>query len=290
MGEHLTSSNQISIPLGPTSENGLPETVTVSGSAAGNIVESLDYRFFLYRHWSLYESMCHSSCIASRFPVWKSDGLKKLQVMLAEIGVSLQQCTQSYPFMDPQCRNLFDNELRRNASLRRKYNLNLESLTFKSFCRHVDYKYPVSASDTVLTASALLEHTPETSSATSSALGASHPPSGQGAEAQNGENKHYDRFFQAWKLLTTHTSKSYRMPVDIAIGIQQAIVKQASALLDGQDLIHRYHRIYYAFIRTSKVASLPSLAQESVFCRPSVLARLGQFLMHIKVRLTLSFS
>lgn len=34
------------------------------------------YRFMLYRHWSLYDSMWHSQYIATRLGIWKENGQK----------------------------------------------------------------------------------------------------------------------------------------------------------------------------------------------------------------------
>lgn len=96
-------------------------------------------------------------------------------------------------------------------------------------------------------------------------------------------------------------------------------MKKAAAMLDGSDSIHRYHRIYYAYIRnnfstassssgSSSVGSalmdeasntangsnpLPSNSNASsnavagsevelVFGRPFVLAQLGQYIMEVK--------
>ena len=40
----------------------------------------------LYRHWSLFESLCHSINMACKFKVWTLKGQKKLHEFLAEMG------------------------------------------------------------------------------------------------------------------------------------------------------------------------------------------------------------
>ena len=40
----------------------------------------------LYRHWSLFESLCHSINLACRFKVWTLKGQKRLHEFLAEMG------------------------------------------------------------------------------------------------------------------------------------------------------------------------------------------------------------
>ena len=40
----------------------------------------------LYRHWSLFESLCHSEYMACRFRVWTMKGKKRLHEFLADMG------------------------------------------------------------------------------------------------------------------------------------------------------------------------------------------------------------
>jgi hypothetical protein len=40
----------------------------------------------LYRHWSLFDSLCHSINTACRFKVWTLKGQKRLHEYLAEMG------------------------------------------------------------------------------------------------------------------------------------------------------------------------------------------------------------
>lgn len=63
-------------------------------------------------------------------------------------------------------------------------------------------------------------------------------------------------------------------------------------MLDGHDSIHRHHRLYYAYIRGNfgshhgQATSQHSSESETelIFGRPSVLAKLGQYIMEVKVR------
>jgi cell division control protein 45 len=45
-----------------------------------------EYRFMLYRHWSLYDSLFHSGYVASKLGVWKEFGKKRLNNMFAKMG------------------------------------------------------------------------------------------------------------------------------------------------------------------------------------------------------------
>jgi cell division control protein 45 len=57
-------------------------------------------RFLLLRHWSLYESMLHSPYLSARLHIWSDHGRRRLDKLLAKMGVSLTQCKQNYTHMD----------------------------------------------------------------------------------------------------------------------------------------------------------------------------------------------
>jgi cell division control protein 45 len=57
-------------------------------------------RFLLLRHWSLYESMLHSPYLSARLHIWSDQGRRRLDKLLAKMGVSLSQCKQNYTHMD----------------------------------------------------------------------------------------------------------------------------------------------------------------------------------------------
>ncbi len=57
-------------------------------------------KFLLIRHWSLYDSMLHSPYLSARLHIWSDAGRKRLNKLLAKMGISLVQCKQSYTHMD----------------------------------------------------------------------------------------------------------------------------------------------------------------------------------------------
>ena len=73
---------------------------TASSPTDTSIRLSPEPRFLLIRHWSLYDSMLHSPYLATRLHVWNDVGRKRLHKLLAKMGMSLQQCKQSYTHMD----------------------------------------------------------------------------------------------------------------------------------------------------------------------------------------------
>ena len=73
--------------------------VTLSDN--GKILAETDYRFFLLRHSSLFDSMVYSNYVASRLQVWSTQGKQRLQELLAKMGFPLHECRQPFAFMNP---------------------------------------------------------------------------------------------------------------------------------------------------------------------------------------------
>ena len=62
------------------------EERSMSGMAKGRILPIDEFRFMLYRHWSLYQGMYHSTYIATRLAIWKDRGKRRLENLLTTIG------------------------------------------------------------------------------------------------------------------------------------------------------------------------------------------------------------
>ena len=45
-----------------------------------------ELRFMLFRHWTLYDAMFHSSYVAGKLGIWKEKGRQKLTGLLAKMG------------------------------------------------------------------------------------------------------------------------------------------------------------------------------------------------------------
>ncbi|KAI1105808.1 CDC45-like protein [Jackrogersella minutella] len=74
-------------------------------------------KFLLIRHWSLYDSMKHSPYLFSRLHIWSESGLKRLDRLLAKMGVSKVQSQQSYTHMDMVLKKELRTKLLKYASL-----------------------------------------------------------------------------------------------------------------------------------------------------------------------------
>lgn len=60
-----------------------------------------ELRFMLFRHWTLYDAMYHSSYVAGKLGIWKERGRKRLTGLLAKMGCVLHPhpiCSDSHPY------------------------------------------------------------------------------------------------------------------------------------------------------------------------------------------------
>ncbi|XP_028400506.1 cell division control protein 45 homolog [Dendronephthya gigantea] len=115
-----------------------------------------ELRLALYRHWSIFDSLCHSGFTACMFRVWTLKGKRRLHEFLAELGLPLHQCQQKFSAMDVSLRNKLKESIIQVAE---KYGL--EEILFGSFNVQMGYKNKLCASDVVFATTALLENSTE---------------------------------------------------------------------------------------------------------------------------------
>ncbi|KAF5372863.1 hypothetical protein D9758_001652 [Tetrapyrgos nigripes] len=112
-----------------------------------------ELRFMLYRHWTLYDAMFHSSYVAGKLGIWKESGRKRLTGLLAKMGFSMLQTQQPFPHMDMALKRDLISQLEAVAP-----EYGLVELTYPSFMRCFGYRsQPLSACDAVEGISALLD-------------------------------------------------------------------------------------------------------------------------------------
>ncbi|KAJ4001487.1 CDC45-like protein [Lentinula boryana] len=112
-----------------------------------------ELRFMLYRHWTLYDAMFHSSYVAGKLGIWKERGRKKLTGLLAKMGFSIPQTQQPYPHMDMDLKRSLVQKL---DDIAPEYGL--IELSYPSFMKCYGYRsQPLSAADAVEGVSALLD-------------------------------------------------------------------------------------------------------------------------------------
>lgn len=89
----------------------------ITFSDNGRIVAENDYRFFLLRHSSLFDSMVHSDYISTKLQIWTKKGMHRLQEMLARMGYPLEECKQPFAFMKPSLRRRLHDKIKEQAEV-----------------------------------------------------------------------------------------------------------------------------------------------------------------------------
>ncbi|KAG6874268.1 hypothetical protein C0995_001493 [Termitomyces sp. Mi166 len=136
--------------LNPLSLDG---ALTSLNSDDASVRASDELRFMLFRHWTLYDAMFHSSYVASKLGIWKERGRKRLTGLLAKIGFSIGQTQQPYAHMDMDLKRDLVQKLNDVAP-----EYGLVELSYPSFMRCFGYRsQPLSAADAVEGISALLD-------------------------------------------------------------------------------------------------------------------------------------
>ncbi|KAL8566410.1 hypothetical protein ACOMHN_011988 [Nucella lapillus] len=108
----------------------------------------------LYRHWTLFDSLCHSMALACSFKIWTLKGQKRLHEFLAEMGIPLVQCKQQYMAMDSQIKGDVKRLMHEHMT---KYGLTPQDLVLPSFMAQYGFRIKLCAADMVLACAAVLE-------------------------------------------------------------------------------------------------------------------------------------
>ncbi|KAI9010687.1 CDC45 family [Hyaloraphidium curvatum] len=144
-------------------ENSLPDSQIQPGSsgsdgrASGIYFTEREFRFAMFRHWNLYDSMQHSDYVCTKLGLWKDKGRKRMQSMLAEMGLPLTEVRQPPTEMNKRMRDELIGKFFAEG-VADKYNL--KDLLFPTFYRRYGVRGlrgELSASDMVFAIDALLD-------------------------------------------------------------------------------------------------------------------------------------
>ncbi|KAF0698749.1 Aste57867_10654 [Aphanomyces stellatus] len=237
----------------------------------GTIAFEEEYRFILYRHWSLYDSMYYSNYVAAKLKSWQAAGKDELEVLLARMGLSLKECQQSFTFMS--------RELKQN--LRDKFHeiapdFGLDDVFYGSFRRHFEFKHQWCAADVVYGLSALLE---APAHVTKKAVDAYVPDAIAGADDDDADDSApfwQSSFHLAMQALPCKSSRSCLLlerGMHVAMQLQRAIVHLATSILDRK-LIVRVKHFRYVCLRLTE-------DEELLFSHASTLSKLALFLVDL---------
>ncbi|KAI8092402.1 DNA replication pre-initiation complex subunit Cdc45 [Gilbertella persicaria] len=232
-----------------------------------------EYRFMLFRHWSLYESMYHSGYVSSKLGIWKDAGKKRLNNMFAKMGFSLQQCQQIYTHMDMDLKQTLKNKIEVVAPL-----YGLTDICFPSFTRGYGYACCLSASDVVYALSTLIETSPEAATR----LGFSTKEKEEEEESDMKEQTTtvdglgcqrrqwwMHNFYAAYDALGSPSPEPLMRGLRLCMKTQKAIVRQGTDIIDKRMV---------KLLRTFRFVNIRHGQDLSLFQHPSTLTKLGLFL------------
>lgn len=244
-------------------------------------------RFLLLRHWSLYESMLHSPYLSARLHIWSDSGRRRLDKLLAKMGVSLTQCKQNYTHMDMELKRGLRERLLKFAP---QYGLDGlvppqprsgDSKDGWGFVRCWGWKACLSAIDAGVILGAILE-VGDAKSLSTSSLDSSNFIGSQDHSEQPASTSAFDdaqehitaRFWTAYDaltsidLLTTH--------INTAQYLHKAILRTGTALIEKKQIRH---------LRAFRMAVVKEGPDVQLFTHPGALTKLALWIAEAIVEL-----
>ncbi|KAI8378160.1 DNA replication pre-initiation complex subunit Cdc45 [Choanephora cucurbitarum] len=232
-----------------------------------------EYRFMLFRHWSLYESMYHSGYVSSKLGVWKDAGKKRLNNMFAKMGFSLQQCQQIYTHMDMDLKQTLRNKIEHVAPL-----YGLTDICFPSFTRGYGYECCMSASDVVYALSTLIETSPQAATRLGTSViheedeAALRPSASELVDGLGFQRRNWwmQNFYAAYDALGSPSPEALMRGLKLCMASQKAIVRQGIDIIDKRMV---------KLLRTFRFVNIRNGSDLALFQHPSTLTKLGLFLV-----------
>ncbi|KAF2642512.1 CDC45-like protein [Massarina eburnea CBS 473.64] len=244
-------------------------------------------RFLLLRHWSLYDSMLHSPYLSSRLHIWSDAGRRRLDKLLAKMGVSLTQCKQRYTHMDMELKRGLRERLLKYAPV---YGLDglvppaprsSDSKDGWGFVRFWGWKACLSAIDAGVILGAILE-VGDAKSLSTSAL---EPENFVGTQEhseeapvnwqENSAQEHITaRFWTAYDALKDIDLLNEHIPT--AQHLHRAILRTGTALIEKKQIRH---------LRAFRMAVVREGPDVQLFTHPGALTKLALWIAEAIVEL-----
>ncbi|CAI7877800.1 unnamed protein product, partial [Closterium sp. NIES-53] len=251
--EKVTTAAAMEAPRTAVMEDG----VSVKLPDMGRIQFQHELRLMCLPRWNLFDSLLYSSYPATKLKTWTEPGLRRLRLLLGQLGIPHAQAKQRYPFMPAATRSRLKDDVQRFGPSH-----GLSDMCYRAFHRYNGYKFHVSASDVVYGITALLE---------------SHSPALTGLAGGDNGTAHAhtnDSFWTALSALHLRGWKQLEEGMDLAIRMQAALVRQGSLAIAKKGAIRSTcgrHRFRYMLLDDHSDARL--------IAHPLALTRLLLFLM-----------
>jgi len=221
----------------------------------------------LYRHWTVYDSLCHSMYTASKFKIWTLKGRQRLSEFLAELGLPLVQCKQKFSTMDLDLRSQILQLFEEKAD---KYGL--EDITYGSYVANYGYRNKFCAGDAVYASLATMEQHTESCPDVGG--------EGGGGAGKRGAASPEKSFYTAVDGLSRSNIAILEKGIEKGRDLLGLVMKQVQNFLDLR-LIVSAGPFLYTVIRDGS----PDSRQ---FSRPNTLGLLAHFTLRAHVSVTSS--
>ncbi|GLT24934.1 hypothetical protein SLA2020_000950 [Shorea laevis] len=233
--QHINSSGNLDAITSVTLKDG----TKVRAPDSSRIAYEEEPRLMLLREWNLFDSMLCSSYIAPKLKTWSDNGIKKLKLLLAQMGFALVDCQQKFQYMNHEVKRKMKDEFARFLP---EYGLN--DFYYKSFLRLHGYSSKVSAADVVHGVTALLESFVESDGSCAS-----------------------KQFGVAYDALSLSNLDKLKDGMQQAIRIQRAILRQGSAAITKRGCIRSGRKFRWVKLEDSVDAKLLGYPQAlTKFC------------------------
>ncbi|GLJ26714.1 hypothetical protein SUGI_0520350 [Cryptomeria japonica] len=195
-------------------------------------------RLMLLREWTLFDSMLCSSYVATKLKTWSDNGLKKLKLLLAKMGIALVDCQQKFQYMSNAMKKRMKDEFERFLP---EYGLN--EFYYRSFQRLHGYSSKVSAADVVYGVTALLE------------------------SSTDSKDSWAEKFWSAYSALSLNHLDELQKGMQLAIRVQCATQRQGSLAITRHGFIKSARSFRWVKLEDGADAELLAYPQAIVkFC------------------------
>ena len=131
-----------------------------------NIKFDEDINFHLLRHWSLYDSICHTQDMIISFKLWSSRGLSQLKEFLADLGIPKREYEQNYRDMNIKYKLNIKKQIL-DKRLQDKYHYTTNTIILPTFLLTSGFSLKLSPQDIVHSIMSTLQTASSSSSSTS---------------------------------------------------------------------------------------------------------------------------
>lgn len=170
----------------------------------------------LYHEWSLFESLRHSPSTACHFRIWTNKGMRRMQELLADMGLSLAQSRQKFSSMDVKLREGLKELVEEHMP---KFGMEVRDVLMPAFRASYGYKNRLSSSEVVLACTAALEDVDATKSCGK-------------------------RFWNALHILSRDKMSGYAHAVTLAQEQMEALLRQVRTFLDDGQVVSAGSYLY----------------------------------------------